>query len=131
MDSTISALVEASNLPLSVLIVGVGQADFSNMNALDADNTKLHSNGRVARRDIVQFVALKDHMRAGQALTMDDVSNVSRSLLAEIPGQVLEYFSQTGITPNPRPVPVAPPAMMMAQAVPPPPVSHEDITAHV
>ena len=31
MDETIRLLVNGSNLPLSVLIVGVGNADFTNM----------------------------------------------------------------------------------------------------
>ncbi len=143
MDSTISALIDASGLPLSVLIVGVGQADFSNMNALDGDNTRLRSGARVARRDIVQFVALKDHVQAGRPLTADNVGTVSRELLAEIPGQLLEYMSMSGVTPNPSPMSVAgtpgpyaalaPPAT--AHAVPPPPamspVAVEHVTAYV
>ncbi|KAM3268128.1 protein BONZAI 3-like [Capsicum chacoense] len=38
MEETIDALVRASDLPLSILIVGVGGADFSQMEVLDADN---------------------------------------------------------------------------------------------
>ena len=37
MSDTIDALVRASRLPMSVIIVGVGQANFSDMNTLDCD----------------------------------------------------------------------------------------------
>lgn len=34
-------IVKASILPLSIIIVGVGNADFSNMDVLDADDVPL------------------------------------------------------------------------------------------
>lgn len=34
MDATVSAIVGASKLPFSILIVGVGDADFSSMRTL-------------------------------------------------------------------------------------------------
>ena len=37
MHNTKAAIVKASRLPMSVIIVGVGQADFKDMNELDAD----------------------------------------------------------------------------------------------
>ena len=41
------AVVEATRLPLSIIIVGVGNADFSNMDTLDADDEPLrHSQTR-------------------------------------------------------------------------------------
>ena len=40
MNQTIKSIIEASHLPMSIIIVGVGQADFSNMDKLDADNKK-------------------------------------------------------------------------------------------
>ena len=41
MDDTIDELVEGSFLPLSVIIIGVGNADFSNMEELDGDEIPL------------------------------------------------------------------------------------------
>lgn len=35
MDATVEAIVDASSLPLSIVIVGVGGADFSAMDFLD------------------------------------------------------------------------------------------------
>ncbi len=93
LESTIDSIVSAADLPLSILIVGVGNADFSQMEALDSDKRKLRSRGRIARRDIVQFVAMRDFMVGGQ-LTPDAGAAVSRALLAEVPGQLLSYMEQ-------------------------------------
>jgi hypothetical protein len=59
MDATIEEIVNGNDLPLSIVIVGVGDADFTNMNILDADDNPLKTaSGKVAKRDIVQ-VSLK------------------------------------------------------------------------
>ncbi|KAJ0013366.1 hypothetical protein Pint_20657 [Pistacia integerrima] len=62
LQETKDALVRASDLPLSILIVGVGRADFTQMEILDADKGhRLESStGRVATRDIVQFVPMRE-----------------------------------------------------------------------
>jgi hypothetical protein len=57
MQDTIDAIVDAGLLPLSIIIVGVGSADFSGMDILDADDRPLvSSGGKKMVRDIVQFV---------------------------------------------------------------------------
>ena len=38
MGATKQAIVRASKLPMSIIIVGVGNADFSSMNQLDSDD---------------------------------------------------------------------------------------------
>ena len=52
------AIVNASNLPLSIIIVGVGNAIFDKMEQLDADTVPLRcpETLRLMERDIVQFV---------------------------------------------------------------------------
>ena len=40
MDNTKRAIIAASSLPMSIIIVGVGRADFSAMDLLDADDQK-------------------------------------------------------------------------------------------
>ncbi len=42
---------------MSIIIVGVGNAEFDAMDALDADKQRLTAGGRVAERDIVQVIA--------------------------------------------------------------------------
>ena len=57
VEATREAVVRASHLPMSVIIVGVGGADFEAMEQLDADGGPLHTrSGEAAARDIVQFV---------------------------------------------------------------------------
>lgn len=61
MDETRHAVVQASKLPMSIIIVGVGNADFAAMEFLDGDSRVLHSyTGEEAVRDIVQFVPFRD-----------------------------------------------------------------------
>ena len=52
LKATRSAIAQASCLPMSSIIIGVGSKDFSFMNLLDSDD----SSGRKAEGDIVQFV---------------------------------------------------------------------------
>lgn len=61
MDETRHAIVQASKLPMSIIIIGVGNADFAAMEFLDGDASVLRSNtGEEAVRDIVQFVPFRD-----------------------------------------------------------------------
>lgn len=71
MDKTTDLLVQASTLPLSVIIVGVGNADFSNMNKLDGDGGLYGSNGVRAMRDIVQFVPFRNMQFDGNMLAKE------------------------------------------------------------
>ena len=93
MDDTIDSLVEASYLPISVIIIGIGDADFRNMNVLDADDEPLISrNGRKADRDLVQFVPFRDFSYNGEKLAQE--------VLAEVPRQVIEYYQHKKIPPK-------------------------------
>jgi len=60
MPQTIAAICAASNLPMSIIVIGVGNEDFEEMDRLDADKGKLEDeSGNKASRDIVQFVPFK------------------------------------------------------------------------
>lgn len=56
MEATKLAIIQASKQPLSIIIVGVGPADFKDMDSLDSDRQLLQVNRQVAERDIVQFI---------------------------------------------------------------------------
>ncbi|AQK85070.1 Protein BONZAI 3 [Zea mays] len=107
IQETKDCIVRASDLPLSILIVGVGNADFKQMEILDADNGKRleSSTGRIATRDIVQFVPMRE-VQGGEI-------SVVQSLLEELPGQFLQYMRTRGIKPQRAPglasAPVYPP----------------------
>ncbi len=77
-------LVNNCDLPLSLIIVGVGNAEFSNMERLDGDNGLYASNGKKAQRDIVQFVPFREVQLNPDLLAQE--------LLAELPSQVTQYM---------------------------------------
>lgn len=60
MDQTVDLLVQNCGLPISIIIVGIGNAEFSNMVRLDGDNGLFDSKGKKAARDIVQFVPFRE-----------------------------------------------------------------------
>jgi len=54
MQQTVDIIVKASQLPLSIIIVGVGDANFKMMKALDGDKQILRDiSGVAVSRDIV------------------------------------------------------------------------------
>ena len=85
---------------MSIIIVGVGAADFENMEELDGDKVRLSSNGRYAARDIVQFVPFAEFMKGGRD-PRTARHNLAREVLAEIPDQILTYTKANNISPMP------------------------------
>uniref|UniRef100_A0AAY4E4I9 C2 domain-containing protein n=1 Tax=Denticeps clupeoides TaxID=299321 RepID=A0AAY4E4I9_9TELE len=100
MVQTKEAVVNAASLPMSIIIVGVGPAEFDAMEELDGDEVRVSSRGRYAERDIVQFVPFRDYIdRSGnQVLSM---ARLAKDVLAEIPDQLLSYMKSRGIEPRP------------------------------
>ena len=70
---------------MSIIIIGIGKADFSKMVELDSDDTILTHNNQTAARDIVEFVTFKDFIIKG-------AEALAKEVLAEIPTQVLQYY---------------------------------------
>ncbi|XP_069509563.1 copine-2 isoform X2 [Ambystoma mexicanum] len=93
MDETRHAVVQASKLPMSIIIIGVGNADFAAMEFLDGDNRILRSyTGEEAARDIVQFVPFREFRNAPK-------ETLSKAVLAELPQQVVQYFKHQNLPP--------------------------------
>ena len=93
MPETKDSLVAASFLPISVIIIGIGNGDFTKMDVLDADVIPLYdSTGRKADRDLVQFVPYNQFK--------DNPQLLAEQVLEEIPRQVVEYFQHKGIQPK-------------------------------
>lgn len=84
MDQTIEAIIEAAKLPISIIIIGIGADDFTNMDILDGDDEPLVSNNEVVKRDIVQFVEFRKFEGDGEKLASE--------VLEEIPRQVEQYY---------------------------------------
>lgn len=94
MAETKRLLVEASTLPLSVIIIGVGEDRFVGMQELDCDGTMLRDlSGKVAQRDIVQFVDFKQYSKQGMSV-------LAEAVLKEVPDQLESYMKLKGILPN-------------------------------
>jgi hypothetical protein len=58
-DTTREAIITASVLPMSIIIIGVGDEKFTDMERLDCDESLLKSGHKKAERDIVQFVGMR------------------------------------------------------------------------
>jgi len=101
MHQTKSAIVEASTLPLSIIIVGVGSnADFDAMEELDGDSVRLTTDsGKVAARDIVQFVPFQNFLDKGLDSQMAGL-RLAREVLAEVPEQFVSYMKANRIEPK-------------------------------
>jgi len=93
-EETIRSIVKASFLPISIIIVGVGNDDFETMNELDADEVPLRDGNVVMNRDIVQFVPY----RAVNA--SNDPKVLAKQVLYEIPEQFILYMKQNNIVPK-------------------------------
>ena len=92
LNDTIDEMVEASFLPISVIIVGIGNGDFTSMDILDADENPLYDRRRrKADRDLVQFVPFNQFK--------NDPAKLAEQVLEEIPRQVVEYYQHKGIKP--------------------------------
>ncbi|KAI6174069.1 C2 domain protein [Aphelenchoides besseyi] len=112
MAKTKAAIVNASSLPLSIIIVGVGQEDFEKMEELDSDDVTLTANGRTAKRDIVQFVPFRQFMPStgihSEIERENTQARLAKEVLAEVPDQVTSYMKSMNIAA--RPAPSVPPA---------------------
>jgi hypothetical protein len=85
MQETIDSIVTASHLPISIIIIGIGDAVFDSMVTLDADKKRLKdSHGKEAARDIVQFVSFKKF--GGNAIRL------TTEVLREVPHQLTEFM---------------------------------------
>ncbi|XP_074092498.1 copine-5 isoform X2 [Macrotis lagotis] len=114
MAQTKEAIVNAAKLPMSIIIVGVGQAEFDAMVELDGDDIRISSRGKLAERDIVQFVPFRDYVdRTGNHVL--SMARLARDVLAEIPDQLVSYMKAQGIRPRPPP---GPPAHTPSQSPP-------------
>lgn len=78
------AIIDAAMHAMSIIIIGIGDADFGAMEVLDADRTGLRADGKTAARDIVQFVPFNVHKGNPTALASE--------VLKELPNQLCNYM---------------------------------------
>eukprot|EP00525_Craspedostauros_australis_P007952 CAMPEP_0198114404 /NCGR_PEP_ID=MMETSP1442-20131203/5802_1 /TAXON_ID= /ORGANISM="Craspedostauros australis, Strain CCMP3328" /LENGTH=452 /DNA_ID=CAMNT_0043771709 /DNA_START=34 /DNA_END=1392 /DNA_ORIENTATION=+ len=85
VEATKACLESINETPLSVVIVGVGNADFSSMEFLDDSQS-------LGERDIAQFVPFNEHCNSP--------ADLSAATLQEIPEQLVSYFQKHDIQPR-------------------------------
>ena len=91
MPLTKDIIVEGSNFPLSIIIIGLGERSFDKMIELDGDDIVLrNTRGEPTKRDIVQFVKYNDFRHMNKQALAEEV-------LEEVPEQVISYLCQNGI----------------------------------
>jgi len=85
IDETIDSIVEASILPISFIIIGVGDNANSDMKILNGENGKLiSSKGVILNKDIIQYVHFNDYA--------NDLTKLTEAVLKYIPDQISNYY---------------------------------------
>ena len=96
-EATIDAIVYASYLPLSIVVVGIGKADFTDMRRLDGDLQPLkNGKNQMMIRDIVQFVTL-DSVDKNRELVKEyekEEHFLTKAIYREVPEQIIEYYEK-------------------------------------
>lgn len=85
IQATKQALIEASSAPLSVVIVGIGDGNFSAMEMLDDHDPQTEGG-----RDITKFVEFNEY---------DSYNDLTSAVLDEIPDQLVDFYFEKGILP--------------------------------
>jgi len=79
---------------MSIIVIGVGAADFTKMAELDGDGGTLRDkSGRSATRDIVQFVPMKNYA--------NDITYLHEDVLREVPRQLVSHMRNNNIPASP------------------------------
>ncbi|KAM7454933.1 hypothetical protein BLSTO_04311 [Blastocystis sp. subtype 1] len=93
VDQVETTQLIASELPLSIIIVGMGDSDFHFMEVLDGDRKKLSFKGREVARDMVQFVEFNE-------LRNKSCEDIIATLLDELPRQFMDYMNAHKYSPK-------------------------------
>lgn len=95
VKESIEAICEAEDAPLSIVIIGIGQNDFTPIQELNGgeEGRLYHQNGVPITRQIVHFVSLSDF----HGNTRECVGEA----LNEVPEQFVQYFTNSGMQPMP------------------------------
>ena len=78
-------LVKASEYPVSIFIVGLGNDKYEDIALINNEEYAIiNSNGDKIKRDIIQFIPIEK--------TKGDINEIVKEMLNEIPRQVEEYY---------------------------------------
>ncbi|OUM65086.1 hypothetical protein PIROE2DRAFT_7974 [Piromyces sp. E2] len=87
-DGTVRALVRASALPMSIVLIGVGGSNFTNISKYDADDRPLSVDGVSTIRDIIQFVKFNEFKDNCEI----NMTKLASKVLAKVPTQIETFI---------------------------------------
>ena len=95
MQKTMNLIFKAAGLPLSVIIVGIGDQSFGKMRLLDTKRARWRGPaGNDIERDTSQFILFRQFEGAS-------LDSIGKEVLKRLPGQVTRYFEIQKRAPNP------------------------------
>ena len=91
IDEIVDSIIKSSKLPLSIIIIGVGDDVSSDMKRLNGESGKLiNSKGECLEKDIVQYVHFNDYN--------ENIEKLTQEVFRYIPHQIKDYFQNKGET---------------------------------
>ena len=85
IDDIIDSIIESSKLPLSIIIIGVGEDVTNDMKRLNGEDGKLvDTRGEGLEKDIVQYVHFNDYN--------ENIEKLTQEVFRYIPQQIKDYF---------------------------------------
>ena len=91
-QNTIDALIENSFLPLSIVVIGIGNSEFEDIKRLFSNKNKISSKGMEKSRNNIHFISMKDCNFNNDIL--------KNRCLKDIPKQMVQYYSLNKTTPK-------------------------------
>jgi len=89
LQPTIDLLVDLAQLPVSIVLVGIGDYNFSTLEKLDGDKKWLRSSKKkLIKRDIINFVDFET--------CANDPEKLLKKVLEEFPGQFMSFKTRSG-----------------------------------
>ena len=100
MEDTIKTMVEASHLPLSIIIVGIGDASYEDFKVFNDRSEQLSDGVNTAERCTVTFVCFRDFLRGGHSMRVNQAL-LGKNMLEDLPNQILSHMSIHSIKAKP------------------------------
>ncbi|CAD5226669.1 unnamed protein product [Bursaphelenchus xylophilus] len=98
IKETVQALIFASRAPISVVFVGIGELDLSELERLGTAGTRLNYHGRKPERDCMQFVSVPK-CREEESTKPELLGLIAERGLVSVPYQMTSWMSRNGIKP--------------------------------
>uniref|UniRef100_A0A914EJK5 Copine C-terminal domain-containing protein n=1 Tax=Acrobeloides nanus TaxID=290746 RepID=A0A914EJK5_9BILA len=99
LKETIQSIIFASRAPISLIFVGIGDSDLSELERLGTAGTKMNFQGRKPERDCVQYVSITK-CRQEESKYPDLKALIAERGLSSIPWQMTSWMTKNGLRPK-------------------------------